>query len=119
MKILAIDDDPVAQLVLESALKSLGHEVVLAADGEAAWTVLAMICYRRLLAVFTTDRHAINLATLLGIMATPVWFSPSSRPESSSPARSAARGCESAGTGNLRIGQEYRNLRAKDKRCLP
>ena len=40
MKILAIDDDPVAQLVLESALKSLGHEVVLAADGEAAWAVL-------------------------------------------------------------------------------
>lgn len=41
MKILAVEDDPVAQLVLESALKSLGHEVVLAADGEAAWTALS------------------------------------------------------------------------------
>ncbi len=40
MKILAVEDDPVAQLVLESALKSLGHEVVLAADGEAAWAAL-------------------------------------------------------------------------------
>lgn len=41
MKILAVEDDPVAQLVLESALKSLGHEVVLAADGEAAWAALS------------------------------------------------------------------------------
>lgn len=37
MKILAADDDPVARLVLESALKSLDHEPILAADGEAAW----------------------------------------------------------------------------------
>lgn len=41
MKILAVEDDPVAQLVLESALKSLGHEVVLAADGEAAWAAMS------------------------------------------------------------------------------
>ena len=36
MKILAVEDDPVALMVLEAALKSLGHEAVLAADGEAA-----------------------------------------------------------------------------------
>ncbi len=41
MRILAVEDDPVAQLVLESALKSLGHEVVLAADGEAAWSAMS------------------------------------------------------------------------------
>ena len=40
MKILAVEDDPVAQLVLEAQLKALGHEVVLAADGETAWTAL-------------------------------------------------------------------------------
>lgn len=40
MKILAIDDDPVAQLVLEAALKSFGHEVTLAADGVEAWALL-------------------------------------------------------------------------------
>lgn len=40
MKILAIDDDPVAQLVLEAALKSCGHEVLTAADGAEAWTKL-------------------------------------------------------------------------------
>lgn len=37
MKILAIDDDPVSLQVLESALDSLGHQTVLARDGEAAW----------------------------------------------------------------------------------
>jgi len=36
MKILAVEDDPIAQLVLEAALTSLGHEVVLAVDGEEA-----------------------------------------------------------------------------------
>jgi sigma-B regulation protein RsbU (phosphoserine phosphatase) len=40
MNILAIDDGPVAQLVLEAALKSLGHEVALAADGVDAWSRL-------------------------------------------------------------------------------
>jgi DNA-binding response OmpR family regulator len=40
MKVLVVDDDPVAQLVIESALKSLGHEVTLAADGETAWARL-------------------------------------------------------------------------------
>lgn len=37
MKILAVEDDPVAQLVLEASLRQLGHSVVLAADGDAAW----------------------------------------------------------------------------------
>ena len=40
MKILAIDDDPVAQLVLEASLKSLGHEVTLANHGVEAWEKL-------------------------------------------------------------------------------
>jgi sigma-B regulation protein RsbU (phosphoserine phosphatase) len=37
MKVLIVEDDPVAQLVLEAAIISLGHDVVLAGDGEAAW----------------------------------------------------------------------------------
>ena len=40
MKILAVEDDPVAFAVLEDTLKSLGHEVVPASNGEAAWTLL-------------------------------------------------------------------------------
>lgn len=40
MNILAVEDDPVAQLVLSSSLTSLGHRVVLAADGEAAWDAM-------------------------------------------------------------------------------
>lgn len=40
MNILTVEDDPVAQLVLEAALKSLGHTVTLAGDGEAAWQEL-------------------------------------------------------------------------------
>ncbi len=41
MKILAVEDDPVAQLVLESALRSLGHEVTVVNNGEDAWAQLA------------------------------------------------------------------------------
>lgn len=37
MRILAIDDDPVAQLLLEAALKSLGHEVSISSGGVDAW----------------------------------------------------------------------------------
>jgi DNA-binding response OmpR family regulator len=37
---MAVEDDPVAQMVLEAALKSLGHEVVLAVDGPSAWAAL-------------------------------------------------------------------------------
>ena len=40
MKILAVEDDAVARAVLKSALQNLGHEVVLAADGEAAWKLV-------------------------------------------------------------------------------
>lgn len=41
MKILAAEDDPVARAVLRRALHRLGHDVVEAGDGEAAWDLLA------------------------------------------------------------------------------
>jgi phosphoserine phosphatase RsbU/P len=40
MKILIVEDDPIARRVLEASLQMLGHEVVIAEDGEAAWRVL-------------------------------------------------------------------------------
>ena len=40
MKILAVEDDPVARAVLRQALRRLGHETVEAADGDAAWDLL-------------------------------------------------------------------------------
>lgn len=40
MKILAVEDDPVARAVLRQALRRLGHETVEAADGEAVWELL-------------------------------------------------------------------------------
>lgn len=40
MKILAVEDDPVARSVLRQALKRLGHESVEATDGEGAWALL-------------------------------------------------------------------------------
>jgi DNA-binding response OmpR family regulator len=40
MKVLIADDDPVARLMLESALRSLGHEVVVTDGGECAWQEL-------------------------------------------------------------------------------
>jgi len=40
MKVLIADDDPVARLMLESALRSLGHEVLTADCGESAWQEL-------------------------------------------------------------------------------
>jgi DNA-binding response OmpR family regulator len=40
MKVLIADDDPVARLMLESALRSLGHEVVTTDCGENAWQEL-------------------------------------------------------------------------------
>ncbi|GAB1488279.1 hypothetical protein MASR2M8_07240 [Opitutaceae bacterium] len=40
MKILAVEDDPVARRVLHQALKKLDHEVVLVDDGEQALDVL-------------------------------------------------------------------------------
>ncbi len=39
VKILAVEDDAVARAVLRQALRRLGHEVVEAGDGEAAWAV--------------------------------------------------------------------------------
>lgn len=40
MKILAVEDDAVARAVLRRAIRHLGHELVEAADGEAAWEAL-------------------------------------------------------------------------------
>lgn len=40
MKILAVEDDPVARLVIESAVLALGYDVVAVADAEAAWALL-------------------------------------------------------------------------------
>jgi DNA-binding response OmpR family regulator len=40
VKILAVEDDAVARAVLRQALRRLGHDVVEAADGEAAWELL-------------------------------------------------------------------------------
>lgn len=37
MKILIVEDDPIAGAVLEASLKSLGHEVTMATDGQAGW----------------------------------------------------------------------------------
>jgi sigma-B regulation protein RsbU (phosphoserine phosphatase) len=40
MKILAAEDDPVLRVILTRTLGKLGHEVVEAADGQAAWNCL-------------------------------------------------------------------------------
>ncbi len=40
MKILAVEDDPIASAVLAASLGALGHEVVQATDGMAAWELL-------------------------------------------------------------------------------
>jgi CheY-like chemotaxis protein len=40
MKVLVADDDPVARRMLEAMLPRWGYEVVLAADGVAAWQIL-------------------------------------------------------------------------------
>ena len=40
MKILAVEDDPVARAVLRKALQKLGHEVIEAKDGQEAWAVM-------------------------------------------------------------------------------
>ena len=41
MKVLIAEDDPVALRVLEATLLKLGHEPVVARDGEQAWTLLS------------------------------------------------------------------------------
>ena len=40
MKILAVEDDPVARAVLRKALQKLGHEVIEAKDGQEAWALM-------------------------------------------------------------------------------
>ncbi|HKB89072.1 MAG TPA: response regulator, partial [Opitutaceae bacterium] len=40
MKVLAVEDDPVVGMALESALRSLDHEAVIAPDGVSAWETL-------------------------------------------------------------------------------
>jgi DNA-binding response OmpR family regulator len=40
VKILAVEDDSVARAVLRQALRRLGHDVVEAGDGDAAWQLL-------------------------------------------------------------------------------
>ena len=40
MKVLIVEDDVIATRVLEAALRQLGHDPVLAADGEEAWALL-------------------------------------------------------------------------------
>ena len=40
MRILIVDDDPVARRILEEAMAGLGHTVLSAIDGAAAWTLL-------------------------------------------------------------------------------
>lgn len=40
MRILIVEDDPVSLLLLQSELKGLGHEVVVARDGEQGWSAL-------------------------------------------------------------------------------
>src|SRR4051812_16922032 len=41
MKVLIIEDEPVAAMQIAAALRALGHEPVRAADGTAAWRELA------------------------------------------------------------------------------
>lgn len=40
MKVLIAEDDTIASRVLEAALRKLGHEVLVASDGESAWGIL-------------------------------------------------------------------------------
>lgn len=40
MKVLTVDDHPVTRRALAGAIRSLGHEVLTAPDGEAAWRLL-------------------------------------------------------------------------------
>jgi DNA-binding response OmpR family regulator len=40
MRILVVEDDPVALLLLQSELRCLGHDVVVARDGEEGWLAL-------------------------------------------------------------------------------
>ena len=41
MKLLIVEDDPMSARLLEATVRRLGHEVVIAGDGEEAWTLLS------------------------------------------------------------------------------
>ena len=47
MRILIVDDDPVARRILEDAIAGLGHDVRIAHDGREAWDLLAEEPVRR------------------------------------------------------------------------
>jgi diguanylate cyclase (GGDEF)-like protein len=52
MRVLAADDDLVSRMMLRGAVERLGHECILAGDGEEAWRLLQDTCPD----VFITDR---------------------------------------------------------------
>lgn len=56
MKILAVEDDKVARTVMRKALTRLGHEVVLASDGEEAWAALGTDSVRVIVSDWTMPR---------------------------------------------------------------
>lgn len=56
MKILAVEDDKVARTVMRKALTRLGHEVVLASDGEEAWAALETDSVRVIVSDWTMPR---------------------------------------------------------------
>lgn len=56
MKILAVEDDKVAAAVMRKALTRLGHEVVLATDGEEAWAALRADAVRVIVSDWTMPR---------------------------------------------------------------
>lgn len=41
MKLLIVEDDPMSARLLEATVRRLGHEAVIAVDGEEAWTFLS------------------------------------------------------------------------------
>jgi DNA-binding response OmpR family regulator len=53
VKVLAVEDDPIAGALLEASLRALGHEPVRAADGEEAWEKLR----RESIRVVVSDWH--------------------------------------------------------------
>lgn len=56
MRILTVEDDPVARLVLHQALAKLGHDPVPAADGEGALEALAKEAVRVVVSDWTMPR---------------------------------------------------------------
>ena len=56
MKVLVVEDQFVAQIALQGALESMGHEVVLADDGEEAWNILADRTLRVVVSAWRVNR---------------------------------------------------------------